>query len=273
MTASLIPYTAASEKRLNAKRLELREQQAELARAEAEYKALKESLRRFEARYLPAVGQPYIELAAVRDQVEKSWEALRDVKNGKQPRWRISAALAPAARISGEPSAAFVPDDDLRRLFRELARLVHPDRAGDAEDRERRHEFMAEATRAYRHGDAELIERLLEQWRGNETPVNDSTLTARHARVDRRLRWTRYRMATLDARMARMNSTAIAGLMRRDESARNEGRDLVAEMSLRVQQELNEAKRDLRGVRDAARGLEPGALRILRENAGFGAAL
>ena len=132
---------------------------------------------------------------------------------------------------------------------------------------------MAEATRAYRTGDAELIERLLEQWRGNETPVNDATLTARHARVDRRIRWTRYRMATLDARMAHMNSTAIADLMRRDESARLEGGDLVAEMSRRVQEELTQAKRDLRSVRDAARDLDPGTLRNLRENAGFGAAV
>jgi hypothetical protein len=273
MSASLIPYTHASEKRLAAKRLELRELQAELLHVEAEYKALRESLRQFESRYLPAVGQPYIELAAVREQVEKSWEALRDVKNGKQPRWKLSAALVLAARISEEPPVAFVPDDDLRRLFRELARLVHPDRASDSEDRERRHEFMAEATRAYRHGDAELIERLLEQWRGNEAPVNDATLTARHARVDRRIRWTRYRMATLDARMARMNSTAIADLMRNEEAARLEGRDLVTEMSRRVQQELTDAKRDLRTVRDAARDLDPATLRILRENAGFGAAV
>lgn len=257
MTRSLIPYTAESEKRLAAKRLELRELQAELARVEAEYKSLTESLRQFEARYLPAVGQPYIELAAVREQVDKSWEALRDIKKGKKLRWQPSAALVLAARITREPPVAFVPDDDLRRLFRELARLVHPDRASDAEDRERRHEFMAEATRAYRHGDAELIERLLEQWRGNETTVNDATLTAHHARLDRRIRWTRYRMATLDARMARINATAIAGLMRRDEAARLEGRDLVLEMSRRVHEELSEAKRDLRRVRDAHRELDP----------------
>jgi hypothetical protein len=36
---------------------------------------------------------------------------------------------------------------------------------------------------------------------------------------------------------------------------------------------LTDAKRDLRTVRDAARDLDPATLRILRENAGFGAAV
>jgi hypothetical protein len=61
--------------------------------------------------------------------------------------------------------------------------------------------------------------------------------------------------------------------MRNEEAARLEGRDLVTEMSRRVQEELTDAKRDLRTVRDAARGLDPATLRILRENAGFGAAV
>jgi DnaJ-domain-containing protein 1 len=55
----------------------------------------------------------------------------------------------------------FTPSPELKRLFREVAKRLHPDFAADAVDQERRTQFMAAANRAYKEGDAEALQRTL----------------------------------------------------------------------------------------------------------------
>ena len=50
--------------------------------------------------------------------------------------------------------------DDAKRLFRQLARLIHPDLAGDPKERERRTNLMVAANDAYEQGDLAALERL-----------------------------------------------------------------------------------------------------------------
>lgn len=53
---------------------------------------------------------------------------------------------------------------ELRDRYRELARLIHPDLATDAESRAHRETIMRLANEAYEIGDQDQIERLLELW-------------------------------------------------------------------------------------------------------------
>ena len=49
-------------------------------------------------------------------------------------------------------------------MYREAAKRIHPDLATDPADRERRTRFMAEANRAYEAGDAEALQRILDEF-------------------------------------------------------------------------------------------------------------
>ena len=49
----------------------------------------------------------------------------------------------------------------LKKLYREIAKRIHPDLATDEKDRARRHKLMAEANRAYEDGDEARIVQLL----------------------------------------------------------------------------------------------------------------
>jgi hypothetical protein len=59
----------------------------------------------------------------------------------------------------GEASKAadFKPSADLKTLFREVAKRIHPDFAKDDAERQRRTRFMADANEAYSRGDAEAL--------------------------------------------------------------------------------------------------------------------
>src|SRR4029450_12274332 len=70
-----------------------------------------------------------------------------------------------------EPERRAVVDEDARRLFRQLARLIHPDLAGDPQERERRTNLMVAANDAYEQGDVAALERLLQGWHASPEAV------------------------------------------------------------------------------------------------------
>jgi len=57
------------------------------------------------------------------------------------------------AEQEGGKREPFTPSENLKKLYREVAKRVHPDLATEESERQRRHELMAEANRAYAEGD------------------------------------------------------------------------------------------------------------------------
>lgn len=65
----------------------------------------------------------------------------------------------------------------LKRLFREVAKRVHPDLTLDEEDRSRRGRLMGEANRAYEYGDADRLSAILEEYEVIPESVEESAQT------------------------------------------------------------------------------------------------
>lgn len=89
----------------------------------------------------------------------------------------------------------------VRRVFRELARRVHPDLAQEPAEKARRTEFIARVNDAYRRADLYELQRLAEEWTviGAEGPERGSA--ERELWLRRRLIWLRARIA--EARVER----------------------------------------------------------------------
>jgi DnaJ-class molecular chaperone len=56
----------------------------------------------------------------------------------------------------------FKPSDDLKRLYREIAKRIHPDLATDDAERAKRNQLMAEVNRAYADGDEARLRAILD---------------------------------------------------------------------------------------------------------------
>jgi hypothetical protein len=101
-----------------------------------------------------AVSGLYAEL----DEMEAQIAEIRARRSPCDERLKHAAAEARAravdsARTSNAAGEAgkhveFRPTEELRRLYREVARLVHPDLSTDAENQARRNRLMAEANAA-----------------------------------------------------------------------------------------------------------------------------
>ncbi len=259
MTTALVRYEPPVGDALFARCSLLLDLRRRLRDLEDEYNAETVALKQFERRYRPAVGARYDDLERLREKIDRAWDALR---RNRTPR---SESVQPEEA----ESKIFQPDDELRRLFRTLARRIHPDLAVDGEDRGLRHEFMAEATLAYRANDARRLQWLFEHWESQCNPISGNDPHALLARTDRQIVWTRYRMREMHAAIGELHASSLAQIKREAEAARSMGRNLILELRKRVSDELDAAHRELDRVRKAIADLDPQLMRLVEAEAGL----
>jgi hypothetical protein len=105
---------------------------------------------------------------------EAAWWAEWRHKQSERSQQRIAKTVSP------------MPDDiQMRRLYRTLARLVHPDRARNAEDRIHREEIMRQANQAKEARDLNWMQQLLSAWSrdDSEIPSQSESIRARIAEL------------------------------------------------------------------------------------------
>ena len=98
----------------------------------------------------------------------------REPRRGESVKPEVASAQKPAQGLRS-----------LREIFRNLARAVHPDRAGHDEERARRTELMKEVTRAYEDGDLARLIELESTWQSQQALVNVGDSEARCQELER----------------------------------------------------------------------------------------
>jgi hypothetical protein len=199
-----------------------------LAEVEAEQATLEAELNAFDAEYVREVVIVQAELHAVE---AKLLRLVADRSGADDDALAADAAGARAyetsAAVKAVPSAGPIPTGDLKKLFRDAAKRMHPDLAPDADAREHAEAFMKRLNQAYRAGDAEAIADLLRQWEASPfavAPAGDAPAAAR------RVTALQAAVARAERRLEEVRSSQLARLMEQAMVATVEGRDLLAEM-------------------------------------------
>jgi DnaJ-class molecular chaperone len=136
----------------------------------------------------------------------------------------------------------FATSPELKSLYRELAKRVHPDLAIDETDRKQRERLMTEANRAYQNGDAEALRRILQEYESSPDSVRGTGVAPDLVRVLRQLKQVRNRLAQIEEEITGLKRSDIAALQTKAEDASSQGRDLLAEMSAEVQGRIKSAR-------------------------------
>ena len=237
------------------KREELTAARAALAGRELELVDLRSGLAAFEGRYLRQVGSLYAELdewkARLRSlevQLNPSFTAQQEADQARQQaRQTYDAAHGEASR-----AVEFDSSPELKRLFRETAKLMHPDLAADDADRGRRTKFMAEANRAYRAGDIEMLQRILNEFTDDPDVHLGDGIGAELVRIIRQISQARERLIVIEQEMAKLNQSEIGQLRREAEVAQALGRDVLAEIEKTVRQQVQQVKEEYEALAEKA---------------------
>lgn len=239
------------EEELLRKREELLTVRIALAERELELVDLRGQLAAFEGRYLRLVGALYAELdewsariCELRAQLVSSAAA---TDRARVAREKARNTFADAHSEDSEVRE-FVPSAKLKVLFREVARRIHPDFCKDKDDLERRTRLMADANRAYEAGDANALQRILDEYQDGAETVEGEGIGAELVRIIRQISQARERMSAIERELAALKQSDIALLREQTEEAAHYGRDLLSDLADSVRDQIQQARAEYNAV-------------------------
>jgi hypothetical protein len=227
----------------------LRARASELEAAHAERSAVvskaRADLAAFKVRYRHEVGSLHDEL----DRLELDLAEAELGEIAKRVKPDADAEAKPAARP--EPLPRFT-SDAVRKLFRDVAKAIHPDLARDADARDRRHTLMIEANRAYALGDEEQLRGILLSWERSPEAIQGTDAEANRLRLERRIAQIEEQMELLAGVEAELKESPMWHLkaMVDDEAAK--GKDLIKDMVRRLKRDIMVATNRLDALRPPA---------------------
>lgn len=248
------PSLKPEEMELLRKRDEQKATQNELAERELRVTNLRAELGAFERQYLHLVGQRYAELDEYKAQLAERLAAEQPdneqaQQSAREARARANETKTGAGEKSDHEPSAFKASPEMKRVYRDVAKRIHPDLTSDREDRAMRQRLMARANEAYERGDGKALATILTEYESSPEAFRGEGPAAELVRVIRRISQVRGRLAEIEAESQALLRSDLYQLRLRVEEAAQDGRDVLKEMVQKTDEQIAEAKRRLAGTR------------------------
>ncbi|MGH9142834.1 MAG: hypothetical protein ACRD2I_17015 [Vicinamibacterales bacterium] len=225
----------------------LRAQVAELETAlvarRAEATREKSDLDAFGINYRRRVGLLHEQLDQLELEIARAelGDLSKHVKNGSGGPRESRAAARP------EPLARYT-SDATRKLFRDVAKAIHPDLARDEATRDRRHALMIEANRAYAVGDEEQLRSILDAWERSPEAVQGNDPEAIRLRLVRRIVQIDEELELLEDDLTALRQSPLGKLKAMVDEAAAQGKDLMRDMIGRLKRDILVATNRLKAI-------------------------
>ena len=226
---------------LGARLIEL---EALLGTRTTEVDAARSGLEAFRLRYRQEVG-------LLHEQLDALELAIAEAELGELAK-KSGDAASPGADVPcgtrPDPAPRFT-SDAVRKLFRDVAKTIHPDLARDHAARERRHALMIEANKAYARGDEAQLRWILDAWERSPESVQGIDAESTRLRLVRRIAQVEEQLQLLDADLAALKDTPLWELKTMVDQAAVRGKDIVKDMVRRLQRDIMAATNRLDAMR------------------------
>ena len=245
MSAEIILQQTTRDVDLLDKREQLAAVRMRLAERESELAQLRAQLKTFEGRYLRQVGVLYAELDELEARIAEREVDLYDSDSARsraEDARQRARETHDAAFGNASEAEEFDPPPSLKTLFREVAKRIHPDFARDEAEQKHFTLLMARANQAYKRGDTETLQRLLDDHREINAFIAGEDAAAELLRIARQIRHAERDIATLDAEWRILLSGETGQLHLDAEAAALEHRDLLTELAAGLREQIADAR-------------------------------
>lgn len=252
MDKSIAKSNSPEEDELQSKRAEFFTLSEHLSEKELEFANLRSSILHFESRYFRKVGIKYLELDEINAQIAEKI-AKQDPQNStfqKEAETARESAKRTAEEfysreISEESAKEFKPSEEIKKLYRQLAIKIHPDKANDDKERNYRTRLMAEVNSAYGAGDIERLRQILQEWESSPESVIGNDIGADLIRIIRSISQIKGRLITIEKEIETIMNSDMYKIMKQVQQAEKESRNLLDELSRKIDADILIAKERL----------------------------
>jgi hypothetical protein len=250
MSKEIVRNLRPEEKELNKKKAELSLLEEELTQRELELTSLTAEMHVFESIYLRVVGIRFSRLDDILARIAEYYAR----SNPQDPKAMDAAAQARQKARESDEAVRGIKDsaakeiqvnEDFKRLFREVAKKIHPDLSTDEMDKLQRNKLMSLANEAYRNGDVNQLHQILNEYESSPESVRGEDLGAQLVRTLRKLAQVEARLRVIAEGINTLTKSDLYKLKEKVQTAEKEGRDLLSEMVTQLEAQINSANGEL----------------------------
>lgn len=210
---------------------------------------LDQELTAFKIRYRHDVGRLHEQLDELELAIAEA--ELGEIQKKLDDEGVDGKATSAGAKADAAPR---LTSDAVRKLFRDVAKVIHPDLAHDPHARDRRHRLMVEANHAYALGDEQRLRSILEAWARSPDAVLGDDVDAARQRLIRRVAQMEEELDACARDLAELQDTPIWKLKAMVDEASSRGKDLVGDLVKRLKRDILAAENRLDAMRSHPRG-------------------
>ena len=247
--------------------IELENKEAELYRLKEIHRAsvenlaiLKIELRNFERVYHQIIGLRIAELDSLEAQicgtVDECCDMDDEIHATSGGEW--SGHLHATDLMEKDcDSPDTIAQKNLKSLYRDVAKAIHPDLANSDSDRARREKLMSCANRAYTEENRDALLSILKEWEQSQETTRGMNIGDELIHVIRSISRERLRIQEIEEQIEALKSTDTYIFKRRVDDATVNGIDLLAEMAATIDLNIANAHKRLAAMRGEPLPVEP----------------
>jgi hypothetical protein len=269
--AGLVRAKTPEEIEIEEKLFEIEQKRQRVALLGQEIEEFKQALGRFQVEYHARVGRLYVELdkldlliqehrlriqLIVDERKVRLREIEDEVKRRFTDRWQETrqteretrGASEIYERQKAEPELDEETAQELKRLYRELAKRFHPDLAETEEERQEASEIMAEINEAYAQKDLDKLREIAEREGERLRSVPGETLAEKLARLTQESHRLGDVIQRLRGELEKLKRSPTWEMMQKVEKGRESGRDILAGLAKDLEEQIKRKREELGGL-------------------------
>ena len=239
-----------AESELAKKNVELDKLTRVLEKMEFDFDELKGSIEKFELRYSFEVGQKLAELERL--DIELAELVAKKIHHGHGVNHKsfgiesasedYNEAFNNVNNAARSESHSVQELKEVKKLYRKIAAIIHPDKAKTGESHPFRTVLMAELNEAYSRKDTIHMQRILDKWLESPEAVEGEGIAVELDRTQRAVAQIKKRILEIETEMSKMLRSDKYAMMEKVREAERAGRDAIAEMSVSIDSKIQDAR-------------------------------
>ena len=220
---------------------------------ERDFEELSRTFKQFQQKYAAMVGDKRVELNRLNAELDLLMASRvpygRDVKKKSS---RVGSTGERSSQVHDDVntvsrSAVHSGQEvkEMKRLYRKIAAIIHPDKAKDEVTRPLRTRLMAELNEAYARNDSAVMQRVFEEWKESPESVAGDGVEVERIRTQRAIARFKRRILEIESEMSRIVNSDMYMLMLRVRDSERDGRDVLAEMTASIDAQIKDAQNKL----------------------------